>query len=157
MFKKYLLLFFSILMLSSCTKIDEQSKLIIEDSSSVTIVQKSDGYLMSFEYQINNQTRDNIGPIHINYVFHDDLIQEYLTLNSYSSHKTIGLKGITLKAGETYKGGDNVEVIEKVIDLKKIESIVTDNNAVEMQLIDINTNEIVASKWIRNFQYVDET
>lgn len=104
---------------------------------------------------MTNGTEQSVGPFYVNYVFHDSVLSEWVGHEQYSAMKRIGMEGIVLKPGETHQGGDNLEIRAETIDPAKLKDIVETQNAVEIQLVHTDTNEVLASYRIRQFAYVD--
>ncbi|HIW33309.1 MAG TPA: hypothetical protein IAA29_11040 [Candidatus Paenibacillus intestinavium] len=158
MLRKIGIVLFMTIALVGCSKEndDNSNSMIVKENTIVTLVEHNEGTLISFEYHLKNSSNEFIGPFFINYVFYGDMIQQYLDRDEYSSYKIMGGPGIQLKPSETYQGGDNIEIIDVIAEPKQLQDEITNNNTIEIQIIDINTEEIVESQWINNFRYVNQ-
>lgn len=162
MTKKIVMVLFSFFVLVGCANnaenhVHEDSEKIIIDreKTKINVVKLNDGDLLSTEYRIINQTKESAGPFYVNYIFHGQLLQDALGLDEFSSYKKMGGEGIKLGPNDIYNGGDNLEILEDkrgLINLKNAE-----NNTIEIQIIDINTNKVLASQEIQNISYINES
>jgi len=159
--KKMIAILFSLFLLISCSNntgssaSDANGKIIIdEENSSINYVRSSDGDLLSIHYRIINQMNEIVGPFYINYLFQDETLQDVLGLDEFSSYKILGGEGIKLGPGEVYQGGDNLNILKDKGELINLPD--TENNVIEIQIVDIDTDKILVSQTVDKISSVNE-
>ena len=149
----------SLLVLIGCSNDSNDKEQIIIDATSVNFVALNDEHfnedLLSIEYRIINQTKENAGPFYVNIVIHDEKLQDYLGLEQYSSYEKMGYEGLEIEAGDVFQSGESLQTSKGIGELYK--GLNPEHQLVELQMVNSTTEEVIASQWIHNFEFVDET
>ncbi|MHA7963821.1 putative periplasmic lipoprotein [Paenibacillus sp. CAU 1782] len=162
MIKKILFVFISMIALVGCSNGNVETNktagsdiVIDEQYSTIHIVGLNDENedLLSIEYRITNQSKDNLGPVYVNYVVHGQTLSDALGFNEYSSYKIMGGEGIELGAGEVFQGGDNIQVPKDIVGLIQQNE---DSLVIEIQIVDIGTETVVTSYKISKITSIKE-
>jgi len=159
MIKKIIVVITTLLILGlvGCSNENNDSITIDQKYTKVTIVELDAKDLLSFEYRIINHSKENVGPFYIKYIFHHKILHEYFGVKEYPSYNSTEPTEVTLIPNETFQGGNNIETLEEHVDISSLQDAITNTQAIEIQLIDIETENIIASQWINKFKHVDET
>lgn len=159
MLNKIIIVLISLLVLIGCSKDRNDRERILFGDASVNFVSLNDEYfdedLLSIEYRIINQTKESTGPFHVNVVIHDKILQDYLGLEQYTSYEKMGHDGMEIGAGDVFQSGENLHATKGIGELYR--SLNPEHQLIELQMVNPKTEEVIASKWIHNFLYVDET
>lgn len=162
MLKRIFLIVVALITIAGCGKsaandnTDSSNIVIDEQTTKIHFVELSNQNenLLSIEYQITNQTKENIGPFYVNYVIHGQTLLDLLGFNEYSSYKELGGEGIKLESGDTYQGGDNLQVSKEKNDFINFQD--ENSNAIEIQIVDIETETVLTSLKIHKFSFVND-
>lgn len=162
MLKKIFLVVVALITIVGCgksatnDKTDSSNIVIDEQTTKIHFVELSNQNenLLSIEYRITNQTKESIGPFYVNYVIHGQTLLDLLGFNEYSSYKELGGEGIKLESGDTYQGGDNLQVSKEKGDFINFQD--EDSNAIEIQIVDIESETVLTSHKIHKFSFVSD-
>lgn len=133
------------------------SHIVIHESQTsihIVVIDGENEDLLSIAYRITNQSKDRSDPVYINYVIHGQTLSDALGFSEYSPFKLIGGGGMQLEAGEVYQGGDSIGVSRDISGLIQQDE---DNQAIEIQVVDVGTKEVLASHKVNKVTPITDT
>ncbi|CAM3400719.1 hypothetical protein [Marinicrinis lubricantis] len=165
MIQKYACLMILLLLVSCSQEKNTDNKLhesyvFDKEKTYIALYEDANTSVFTIQYQLTNVSKEDLLSSYILFNFHDDIL-EVLLLNheSYSPYKRLGGAEniVSLKSGETTQGSVSLEVkVDVGIELDELKETIEDSDSVQIQLLDTESDNVLASLWIHRFQAISE-
>jgi|GEM_PF-4042406 hypothetical protein len=113
--------------------------------------------LFSIFYRIQNRSNDELGPMYVEFIFHDDALVESMVEKpkTFAPHQELKHEPIALSPGEVYQSGYSFEAVNEPDLADNLRKNLKDRQIVEIRFVELETDEMVANFWIDALEYID--